>query len=232
LIFVGVLKILETIIEEVSNRYPTFLTIAEAISLVVGIKETSSDSRKELSLSKKEQLKTIVNSEPEIKTKLFPKKEENKVEVKEEKNSNSEEDLDDDLDNFEREELDEDNVVNVDYSREEEHLVNELYGSTPVDYLNLFYGGTTSNVLGNPYTSEDNESSGMISDAENIFLTEAEAEKSMIKIQYAATMKNSEAVGYKERDKFANWVQFNPVLMRMFESVHGMTRNVEYDRLY
>ena len=214
----GVLKILELVIEEVSNRYSPFLSIAEAISLIVG--KVKEDKKPD----KKEPLRKIVNSEPEIPP--LPKKQSKSVEKKEEKKKDLEEDL--------QEEIDEDTVtVNVDYSHEEELLINEIYGSKPVDYLDLFYGGITSNVSSNPYATEEHQlSTGILSDAENTIISDREAEKTIIKIQYAAALKNFEGVNFKEREKFSKWVKFNPVLMRMFESVHGITNEVNYDQLF
>ena len=181
-------------------------SIAEAIALIV-----------------KEEIKVAVKSSEEKKEDLLEKI---MVEADNPKKSEEIELVELDTENIDDEG---DVVIDVDYS-EEFSFETE---SKPIDYLELFYGGITNNVVSNPYTTEDHQVSvTVLSDAENQQITHKEAEQTLIKIQYAAVTKNFEQVSFKDRKKFANWVRFNPVLMRMFESVHGMTNNVDYDVLF
>lgn len=207
------LKILEKVVAEVSNRYSPFLSIAEAISSIVGkIKISPKNDKKTL-------IKKIVDSEPEPLP--INKKPKVKEELKE-KNKDLEEDLqEEDIDGN-------DDVVNVDYSHEEELLINDLYGSNPLDYVDLFYGGMTSNVLGNPYDTDGFDLSG----AQNQFISDQEAEKIMVKIQYAASLRDFDNVSFRERDNFSHWMKFNSVLGKFYQAVHGMTDDVDYDKLF
>mgnify|MGYP001221838234 CR=1 FL=1 len=200
------------------------------IKKVKEIKASKTKPKNKKSNSNKKELTEQKISEIERKLKLLKSKESSSQDLTNIKEKQVDEvDLEEEI---EEDENNEEEFVNVDYSHEEELIINEIYGSLPLNYTELFYGGTTSNVSGNPYAMGMSESSHLLSDSENMLLSESEAEKMMIKVQNAATTKNFEGVNYKERDKLAQWVKFNPVLMRVFESVHGMTRNVEYDRLY
>ena len=229
----GCFKILENVVQEVSNRYSPFFSIAEAISVIAGttpeasqhsvtvkIKsktaKTNSKKNKEIKqlLSDQESLKKIVSPEPSVKN--------NKPEKA------SKKDRDRDLVNDIKNDFEEDGLV-VDYSREEEFFMTEIYGSHPLDYVALFYGGQGAVKFKD---KEEYASLTTLSDAEDESMSSLEAEATIVKVQYAMTMNNRDEIDFKFRKKLSNWFTFNSVLGMLYHRLHGVTDEVNYSRVY
>lgn len=111
----------------------------------------------------------------------------------------------------------------------EQFMSETVYTPTSFNYLD-FYGPTREKKDKDSEDYQSESTTKIISDVKDQQLSVAEAEQTIIRIQYAAALKNLSEVNYSEREKFAQWVKFNPVLMRMFETVHSMTQEVDYSR--
>ncbi len=215
-----------------SNRYSPSFLIAEAISVIAGWKNEEAKKptlNSKNSSPRKEPLKELVKSSQKENLDEKKSKTESATESIKTKSTRKKDSLDTELPeksstNFLKK------VFNINYSPEAEFLLNRIYHPNPLDYVKLFYGGIKSNVLGNPYASDTNKNSAN-SDVEQKLISDQQAENTAIKIQYSAALGNFEAVNFRERENYSNWVKFNPVLMRMFESVHGLTRDLNYDKL-
>jgi hypothetical protein len=105
-------------------------------------------------------------------------------------------------------------------------LAESFYETQQLDYSKLF------NFSSYKKESEQeevykNEFEINFSDTQSETMTDEEAHETLEDIQYSQALGNSTNVDYVTRKKFANWVAFNPVLMRLFES-QSFTRDVNY----
>ena len=64
-------------------------------------------------------------------------------------------------------------------------------------------------------------------------MKEEEARSALEEMQLAAVMGDSSSVSPEERRRFCTWALFstNTPLLRLYESLHGMTRDVDYARV-
>ena len=218
-----------------SNRYSPSFSIAEAINVIAGRKN---EETKKLTHNlknhspKKEHLKELVKSGQKENLDEINSNKESITKITEStltKSTWKKDSLEKELP--EKLSLPEKKDFKVNYSPEAEFLLNGIYNPNPLDYVKLFYGGLKSNVLGNPYAKDTTKNSAD-SDAEQKLISNRQVENTAIKIQYSAALGNFEAVSFRERENYSHWVKFNPVLMRMFESIHGLTSDLNYDKLF
>lgn len=132
-------------------------------------------------------------------------------------------------------------VIDVDYSFSDEVIsIAGFYSSKPLNYVSLFYSDKekssasvkSSVYLNKDFDEEKESSTAVVADAPSIIITDWQAERVFVRVQYAAATNNFWMVGYQERERLANWVKFNPVLMRLFEIMHGVTREVDYSKTF
>ncbi len=109
---------------------------------------------------------------------------------------------------------------------EEEFRAGLQYKAPALDYEKLWYGERQDHsaeyALNGEYVSE------MPSGAESDMLTVQEAAETFMDIQYHALLGNVYEVNGEERRKFNLWIAFNPALFKLFESLQGLTRDVNY----
>ena len=217
-----------------SNRYSAFLTISDAIDMIVGDlvkKDNPKNSKKE----KKSKTRRKNPNELLIK-KLNEAKREKKEEVEEKiKNKNSKnKDLEGDIDSEDLgdKELDDDLPFSIDYSFHEEQLLAEnFYKQAAVDYVKLFYGDTGARPPVLAAEDEYRETSNLATDVDAECLTTEEASKTMMDIQYATMLGATHEVNLRQRKKFDTWIKFNSALFKMMESMHSVTSDVNYSLL-
>jgi hypothetical protein len=75
------------------------------------------------------------------------------------------------------------------------------------------------------YESKEEE---RLSDVSSESLTVPEAEVTVKDVQYATAMGTLCELDHRERKKLSNFAMFEPALLRMFEALHGVTRDVNY----
>jgi len=75
------------------------------------------------------------------------------------------------------------------------------------------------------YESDENVS---VSDVSRESLTVPEAEVTVKDVQYATAFGTQSELDHRERRKLSHFAMFEPALLRMFEALHGVTRDVNY----
>ena len=177
---------------------------------------------------------TAKNQEMEIKDPIDIKKTSLTTQKKETDSKLKENDSDEDQKDFW------DNIK-VDYSFPSEPLLAlGLYDAPVLDYVRLFSDdkSRSSSAGAGLYLSTEDFSESTTSsyfassDVQTIIISNQQAEKTMIRVQYSAVTNNFEMVLYQEREKLAHWVKFNPVLMRLFEALYGVTREIDYSKTF
>lgn len=152
--------------------------------------------------------------------------------MKDEETLEAEDDLETDLENEDLDdEVDDDlEPINFDYSlHEEEHLMRNFYNNSPVDYIKLWYDGNPPSAkfaLEGEYLAH---SANL--ETEQEMITTEEAEQTFVNIQYATVLGVAHNVDSTERRKFDFWIKFNPALFGLFESLHSVTKDVNYKPL-
>lgn len=108
----------------------------------------------------------------------------------------------------------------------EEFIAGLQYNAPALDYDKLWYGEKTAISAG--YAAEQDYESPIPDDAESDMLTTQEAEKIFMKKQLQALQGNMYEGSADERWKLYLWIAFNPSLFKLFESLHGLTRDTNY----
>ncbi len=116
--------------------------------------------------------------------------------------------------------------LGISYSfHEEEFIAGLQYNAPALDYEKLWYG-EKKNVPAE-YALEGAQEYASTSD----MLTAQEAEATFREIQYHAILGTVHEMNGDERRKFDLWIKFNPALFKLFESLQGLTREVNYGML-
>lgn len=108
----------------------------------------------------------------------------------------------------------------------DEFLAGLQYNAPALDYETLGYGGSKAVPIG--YAAEQDYESPIPDDAQSDMLTTQEAAETFMNLQYHALQGNVYEVNAEERRKFSLWIAFNPALFKLFESLHGLTRDTNY----
>jgi len=196
---------------------PDFSLVVKGLKSKLSIVDNGNKTQKESEVEKESKVKN------ELEEKVKEVTNDKKIKLIKKVKAESE-DLEDSVD----EETDDDEVsVNVDYSFHEEKFITDMmYGGKALDYEQMFYGGNTNSATFE--FEEEYWSSEVFSDTDSETMETPEAEATMMEIQYNAILGATEDLDFNKRKKFANWVMFNPALLRMFESMYSVTGNVNY----
>lgn len=108
----------------------------------------------------------------------------------------------------------------------QEFLAGLHYNAPALDYEKLWYG--ESKALPAAYGAEQEYAAEMPADSASDMLTVQEAEETFMNIQYHAILGQVNDVNGEDRRKFSLWIAFNPALFKLFESLQGLTREVNY----
>ncbi len=109
---------------------------------------------------------------------------------------------------------------------QEEFIAGLQYNAPALDYEKLWYGEGKSISAG--YVQDKDYVSEVSSGTDSDMLTIQEAEETFMEIQYSAIFGNIYQINGEERRKFNLWIAFNPALFKLFESLQGLTRDVNY----
>ena len=121
---------------------------------------------------------------------------------------------------------------NFSYSIEEEQfLAEQFYKSKVIDYEKIMYGESRRNPGNFEQEDEYSVESNLIEETGSLALTMEEAEKTIIQIQNATITGATYDVSEKDRRKLDLWIKFNPALFQLYETIHGLTRDVNYGLL-
>ena len=110
--------------------------------------------------------------------------------------------------------------------QEQEFIAGLQYNAPALDYEKLWYGERKAIPAG--YAAEQEYAVEMPADTASDMLTTQEAADTFMEIQYHAIQGNVYEVNGEDRRKFSLWIAFNPALFKLFESLHGLTRDVNY----
>lgn len=108
----------------------------------------------------------------------------------------------------------------------DEFLAGLHYNVPALDYETLGYGGHMAVITG--YDAEQDYKAQIPDDAESDMLTTQKAEEIFMKKQFHALLGNMYEGNAEDRRKLYLWITFNPSLFKLFESLHGLTRDVNY----
>ena len=110
---------------------------------------------------------------------------------------------------------------------EEELLAEQFYNTNSTDYEQLFNYEKNVTVSYHPEEEQYSSSTTVVQDTASEMMTTEEAEETMESVSLAQVLGTKHDVSYVTRKRLANWVSFNPVLMRLFEA-QNLTRDVNY----
>ena len=116
------------------------------------------------------------------------------------------------------------------YSSQEEQLLAENFYSSDIDYNQLFSYSLGPN--GKEETYEQGKIPVAYSDAQDEQISTVEAAEAMREVQFAALLGAKTEVSYLKRKKMATWTMFNSAEFRMFETLYGLTRDVDYAKTF
>jgi hypothetical protein len=118
----------------------------------------------------------------------------------------------------------------IDYYIHEQQLLERSYmQESMIDYEQLF-------TLNESYKTQDSNLMDkywlqlLTPDSKSKILSNEEAEETMISIQYAHLLGQSNDVSIEQRRKFHWWIKENPALFSLFENMHPLTREVNYQQ--
>ncbi|PIN76640.1 hypothetical protein COV17_01750 [Candidatus Woesearchaeota archaeon CG10_big_fil_rev_8_21_14_0_10_36_11] len=210
------------------------ISIARAISTITGIFVNDSECIKNIntkSKSKKNNILNVLNELQEIHKEILDRNSIHNSQKKiileteiEDANDETEDCTENSDDNSKI------TISHVTYSFEdEEFAVGRLRTDASLDYIKLWYGETQRKGT---FTSEpDYETESFSVDETSEVITENDAKKTLIQIQYATVFGSALEVSSIERRKFDMWVKFNSSLFGMFEKLYAVTNDVNYSPL-
>lgn len=116
-------------------------------------------------------------------------------------------------------------------SWEEQALAEKFYNQT-IDYEQLFLGPERRKR--SKEGGEENEYSATTasSDVERESMTREEAEEMVKEVNYAALLGTLSELSHVRRKRFALWAELNRADVALFHSVHGLTNEVDYSRVF
>lgn len=210
-----------------SNRHSNFVFVAEAITK---LKFDNEDDVIKLlgekkKAGKKENIKIKQNKKKKEKSWFNNKKEKKKPSDKNFEEG-SEEDSDGEDDNKR------DSFKDLYLRAEEEILAKEFYKSKSI----YREGSFSLKYSYNPFGEEDddkkeNNLSGKESELYSLEITDEEAGKVLVRVQYSSMLGSLTDVDYRDRERLSMWVKFNVALMKLYEGLFGITGDVNYDRI-
>jgi len=133
--------------------------------------------------------------------------------------------------NLEEKLISEDNqklIDSIDYSFHEQQLLESVY-QEQLDYNRLFTEKDSKKEMNSSFEDEywlQTASSEKDSD----ILSNEEAEETLKNIQYAHLLGQGNEVSMNQRRKFYWWIKENPALFNLFENMHALTRDVDYQQ--
>jgi len=120
--------------------------------------------------------------------------------------------------------------LKINYSQQEEHFLAEEFYKSHVDYDKLFsYNVSPGNRASGVYQQE---LAGIVSDTRSETMQTEEAEKMLINIQYAKVLGTMTSLNHSDRERFSNWVNFNPALWKLFHSNYSITDDIDYAKSF
>lgn len=219
--------ILEKAVDEIITKYSHFDEIAEAINQF--ILENASLDKEEKASTKESELEIQVEMEkvsdkadkrePSETLEKKTKKKEDKDSKKEGKGSKKKD-----------KNLRKSQGKEITYSSQEEQLLAENFYQSNVDYDQLSSYSFNQNIKGEVY--EQGKITQAYSDAQDEQISAVEASETMREVQFAALLGSKTEVSYIKRKKMATWTLFNSAEFRMFETMHGLTRDVDYSKTF
>jgi hypothetical protein len=222
-----VVYILEKAVDEIITKYSHFDEIAEAINQF--ILENASLDKEEKASTKESELEIQVEMEkvsdkadkrePSETLEKKTKKKEDKDSKKEGKGSKKKD-----------KNLRKSQGKEITYSSQEEQLLAENFYQSNVDYDQLSSYSFNQNIKGEVY--EQGKITQAYSDAQDEQISAVEASETMREVQFAALLGSKTEVSYIKRKKMATWTLFNSAEFRMFETMHGLTRDVDYSKTF
>ena len=100
------------------------------------------------------------------------------------------------------------------------------YNAPGLDYEKLGYG--ERQIVPAGYIAEEEYGAEIHAEAQSDMLTTQEAEEIFMKKQFDVLQGNMYEGNAEERRKLYLWIAFNPALFKLLESLHGLTRDVNY----
>ena len=102
-----------------------------------------------------------------------------------------------------------------------------LAQNVTLDYVQLWYGNQKTTP---PSFTLDDEywTSTIACDVKSEMISDEEAQRTIVDIQYATIMGSSMEINFEERRKLNLWILFNPALFKLTESLYSVTGNVDY----
>ncbi len=119
-----------------------------------------------------------------------------------------------------------------DYAFWEEQALAEKFYNQTIDYEQLFLGPERRKR--SKEEGEENEYSATTasSDVERESMTREEAEEMVKEVNYAALLGTLSELSHVRRKRFALWAELNRADVALFHSVHGLTSDVDYSRVF
>ena len=121
-------------------------------------------------------------------------------------------------------------IENIDYSFHEQQLLERTYQqeNSKLDYEQLFSTTNLSTINSDFEDEYWTNSTNSINNSE--LLSNEEAEETFLNIQYAYLLGQSNDISLDQRRKFHWWIKENPALFNLFENMHALTRDVNYQQ--
>jgi hypothetical protein len=222
-----VVYILEKAVDKIITKYSHFDEISEAINRL--ILDNSLQNKNNKVLVKKSELEIQVETE-KISGKADKREKSETIEKKTKKKDSK--DSKKDIKKSKKKDKDKrkSQGQSITYSSQEEQLLAENFYSTNIDYNQLFSYSFNPNVKDGVY--EQGKVTTAYSDAQDEQISTIEASETMREVQFAALLGAKTEVSYIKRKKMATWTMFNSAEFRMFETMHGLTRDVDYSKTF
>ena len=222
--------ILEKAVDKIITKYAHFDEIAEAINQFI-LENTPQNKDKKASTKESE---LEIQVEMEKVSDIADKLDKRKVPETLEKKTKKKEDKDSEKKRKESDKKDKDHRKSqgktIIYSSQEEQLLAENFYQSNIDYNQLFSYSFNPNVKGEVY--EQGKITLAYSDAQDEQISTIEAAETMREVQFAALLGAKTEVSYIKRKKMATWTMFNSAEFRMFETMHGLTRDIDYSKTF
>jgi hypothetical protein len=220
-----VVYILEEAVDKIITRYSHFDEIAEAINQFIlenTLPNNDEKASKESKLEIQLEMEKVADSADKRKSSdTIERKTKKKVDKDSKKESKDSKKKDKD-----NRKLQGKAII---YSLQEEQLLAENFYKSSVDYEQLFSYSLNPNKEA---VYEQGKVATAYSDVQDEQISTVEASETMREVQFAALLGAKTEVSYIKRKKMATWTMFNSAEFRMFETMHGLTRDVDYSKTF
>lgn len=217
--------ILEEAVDKIITRYSHFDEIAEAINQFIlenTLPNNDEKASKESKLEIQLEMEKVADSADKRKSSdTIERKTKKKVDKDSKKESKDSKKKDKD-----NRKLQGKAII---YSLQEEQLLAENFYKSSVDYEQLFSYSLNPNKEA---VYEQGKVATAYSDVQDEQISTVEASETMREVQFAALLGAKTEVSYIKRKKMATWTMFNSAEFRMFETMHGLTRDVDYSKTF